>query len=99
MLQVDLKLKICRGSSIRKILVGEAKSCTAAKVIVGAARSQHTIWSSTSVAKYCAKKLSKECSVLAVHNGKVVFQRESSPVGNIGDLRDLSYYLNWSFSA
>ncbi|KAJ6681597.1 hypothetical protein OIU74_019972 [Salix koriyanagi] len=77
--QVDLKLKICRGSSIRKILVREAKSYTATKVIVGAARNHLSIWSSTSVAKYCAKKLPKDCSVLAVNNGKVVFQRERSP--------------------
>ncbi|KAJ6774170.1 hypothetical protein OIU79_017574 [Salix purpurea] len=77
--QVDLKLKICRGSSIRKILVREAKSYTATKVIVGAARNHLSIWSSTSVAKYCAKKLPKDCSVLAVNNGKVVFQRERTP--------------------
>ena len=78
-LQVDLKLKICRGSSIRKILVREAKCYTATKVIVGAARNHLSIWSSTSVAKYCAKKLPKDCSVLAVNNGKVVFQRERTP--------------------
>ncbi|KAL5843945.1 hypothetical protein ACOSQ4_009903 [Xanthoceras sorbifolium] len=77
--QVDLKLKICRGTSIRKILVREAKSYSASKVIVGTARSHHTIRSSTSVAKYCAKKLSKNCWVLAVNNGKVVYQREGSP--------------------
>ncbi|XP_021636603.2 protein kinase STUNTED isoform X2 [Hevea brasiliensis] len=76
--QVDLKLKICRGSSIRKILVGEAKSYSASKIIVGAAASRHTIRSPSSVAKYCAQKLPKDCSVLAVNNGKVVFQREGS---------------------
>uniref|UniRef100_A0A7C9ASV7 Receptor protein serine/threonine kinase n=2 Tax=Opuntia streptacantha TaxID=393608 RepID=A0A7C9ASV7_OPUST len=75
--QVDLKLKICRGSSIRKILVREANSYAASRLIVGAASKQHTIRSSTSVAKYCARKLPKDCSVLAVRNGKVVFQREA----------------------
>ncbi|KAH9691396.1 protein kinase domain-containing protein [Citrus sinensis] len=59
--QVDLKLKICRGTSIRKILVREAQSYSATKFI------------------YCAKKLSKDCSVLAVNNGKVVFQKEGCP--------------------
>lgn len=78
--QVDLKLKICRGTSIRKILVREAKSYSATKFIVGTARNHHTIRSTTSVAKYCAKKLSKDCSVLAVNNGKVVFQKEGSPL-------------------
>ncbi|KAJ6335735.1 hypothetical protein OIU78_012364 [Salix suchowensis] len=77
--QVDLKLKMCRGSSTRKIIVREVKSYAATKVIVGAAKNHPSIWSSTSVAKYCAKKLPKDCSVLAVNNGKIVFQRERSP--------------------
>lgn len=74
--QVDLKLKICRGTSIRKIIVREANSYLATDVIVGTGN--HTIRSSASVAKYCARKLPKDCSVLAVNNGKVVFQREAS---------------------
>ncbi|XP_022749060.1 probable receptor-like serine/threonine-protein kinase At5g57670 [Durio zibethinus] len=84
--QVDLKLKICRGSSIRKILVREAQSYSATKLIVGTAAKLHKIRSSTSVAKYCAKKLTKNCSVLAVNNGKVVFQREGSrsPASSFG---------------
>ncbi|XP_060198316.1 protein kinase STUNTED-like [Lycium barbarum] len=73
--QVDLKLKICRGTSVRKIIVREANSYLATDVIVGAAN--HTIRSSASVAKYCARKLPKDCSVLAVNNGKIVFQREA----------------------
>ncbi|XP_059631737.1 protein kinase STUNTED-like [Cornus florida] len=82
--QVDLKLKVCRGSPIRKILVREAKSYNADEVIVGTGRKHHTLWSSTSVAKYCARKLPKECSILAVNNGKVVFQREASRPTNRG---------------
>ncbi|KAL9265716.1 kinase STUNTED-like protein [Drosera capensis] len=76
--QVDLKLKICRGSSIWKILVREAKSYSATDLILGASSKHHTIRSSTSIAKYCAKKLSRDCSVIAVHNGKIVFHREVS---------------------
>ncbi|XP_050363713.1 LOW QUALITY PROTEIN: protein kinase STUNTED [Argentina anserina] len=76
--QVDLKLKICRGTSIKKILIREAQSYNACKFIVGTAQSHHTIRSSTSVAKYCAKKLPKDCGILAVNNGKVVFNREGS---------------------
>ena len=83
-LQVDLKLKICRGSSIRKMLVREAISYSATKLIVGTAAKLHKIRSSTSVAKYCAKKLTKNCSVLAVNNGKVVFQREGPPASTFG---------------
>ncbi|KAL9234223.1 hypothetical protein vseg_009118 [Gypsophila vaccaria] len=75
--QVNLKLKICRGSSIRKIIVREAMLYSSSKVIVGTTSKHHTIRSSTVVAKYCAKKLPKDCSVLAVRNGKVVFQREA----------------------
>nr|XP_043635582.1 spindle assembly checkpoint kinase-like [Erigeron canadensis] len=75
--QVDLKLKICRGESIRKILVREAKSYGANEVIVGTARTHHAMKSSSSVARYCAKKLSKSCSIVSVNNGKVVFHRDS----------------------
>lgn len=71
-------MKICRGSSVRKIIVREANSYAASKVIVGTTAKHHTIRSSTSVAKYCAKKLPMDCSVLAVRNGKVVFQREAT---------------------
>ncbi|PON60136.1 Serine/threonine protein kinase [Parasponia andersonii] len=83
--QVDLKLKICRGTPVKKILVREAESYSASRLIVGTARSHHTIRSSTSVAKYCAKKLAQGCcGVLAVNNGKIVFKREGSP-GKTGD--------------
>ncbi|KAK1407677.1 hypothetical protein QVD17_39299 [Tagetes erecta] len=81
--QVDLKLKICRGTSIRKILVREAKSYGANEIIVGTSRTNHSTRSSSSLAKYCAKKLSKSCSIIAVNNGKIVFHRQSlsSPSG------------------
>lgn len=35
--------------------------------------------SSKSVAKYCAKKLPRDCSVFAVRNGKALFKKEASP--------------------
>lgn len=79
--QVDLKLKICRGASVRQVLVREAKGYFASKLIVGTSKKHHGIGLlSTSVARYCSRKLSKECCVLAVNNGKVVFQREAHRV-------------------
>ncbi|KAE9595894.1 hypothetical protein Lal_00030666 [Lupinus albus] len=77
--QVELKMKICRGSSVRKILVREAFACSATHVIVGTPHGLHKIRPGTTVAKYCAKKLSNECCVLAINNGKVVFKRDGSP--------------------
>ncbi|MED6123480.1 hypothetical protein PIB30_049491 [Stylosanthes scabra] len=77
--QVDLKLKICRGSSVKKILVREAIAYSATHVVLGTCHGHHKIRSSTSVAKYCAKKLSKDCCVLAINNGKVVFKRDGLP--------------------
>ncbi|KAG9458941.1 hypothetical protein H6P81_003449 [Aristolochia fimbriata] len=76
--QVDLKLKICRGSSVRKVLVREAKSYGACKVILGVSKVHPPIGSWTSIAKYCGRKLPRDCWVLAVNNGKVVFQREAT---------------------
>ncbi|KAJ6800841.1 putative receptor-like protein kinase [Iris pallida] len=77
--QIDLKLKVCKGSSMRRILVREVTSFGATQLILGAAKTRSTIGpSSTSVAKYCAKKLPRNCSVVAVCNGKIVFQREAT---------------------
>lgn len=75
--QVDLKLKVCRGSSAKKILVREAKSFEAAKLVLGTSNARHPIQSSASVAKYCARKLPKCFWVYAVENGKIVFRREA----------------------
>ncbi|KAL5982740.1 hypothetical protein ACLOJK_016816 [Asimina triloba] len=82
--QIDLKLKICRGTSVRKVLVEEAKSFAASTVIVGP--TQRALGLCTLIAKYCAKKLPFDCSVLAVSNGKVVFQRKVAPVDVSRDL-------------
>ncbi|KAG5381167.1 hypothetical protein IGI04_029009 [Brassica rapa subsp. trilocularis] len=76
--QVDLKLKLCRGDSPRKMIARESKSFSASKVLVGISKTHHAIRSSASVAKYLAKKLPKDRWVLAVNNGKIVFQREGS---------------------
>lgn len=77
--QIDLKLKVCKSSSLRRVLVREANSFAASQLILGVAKSNHTIGPSPiSVAKYCAKKLPKTCSVLAVSNGKIVFEREAN---------------------
>ncbi|KAL0349389.1 UNVERIFIED_CONTAM: putative protein kinase [Sesamum angustifolium] len=74
--QVDLRLKVCRGSPVSKILSREAKSCGATSVIVGTSGVHRTIRSRISVAKYCAKNLPKNVSVICVDNGKILFQRK-----------------------
>ncbi|XP_027355790.1 probable serine/threonine-protein kinase PBL5 isoform X2 [Abrus precatorius] len=102
---VDLKLKICRGSSAKKILVREANGYSATHIVVGTAQALHKIRSSTFVAKYCAKKLSKDCCVLAVNNGKVVFKRDNSPP-NVADLQGIDHHhrngllasIHWTLS-
>lgn len=63
---------------MKKIIVKEAKSYGEAEVIVGISKTHRTIRSSVSVAKYCARKLSKNFGVFAVENGKIVFQREAT---------------------
>ncbi|MED6189162.1 hypothetical protein PIB30_093136 [Stylosanthes scabra] len=77
--QIDLKLKVCRGFSARKVLVQEATSFGVETVILGTTATHHTIRSSVSVAKYCAKKLPKCVSVFAIDNNcKIAFCREAS---------------------
>lgn len=74
---------MCRGDSVRKVLVQEAKTFGVSTVILGTSKSHHTIRSSAWVAKYCAKKLPKCISVFSVDNGKIAFRREAN--GNCGD--------------
>ncbi|WOK96407.1 putative receptor-like serine/threonine-protein kinase [Canna indica] len=77
--QIDLKLKICKGSSIRKVLVSEAKAFAASILILGVAKDSRAMGSSSiSVAKFCAKKLPSDCSVVALSEGKIFFQREAA---------------------
>lgn len=80
--QVDLKLKVCRGKSVRKILVREAKSYPSATLVVGVSKTNHRIRSSASVAKHCAAKLPRCFGVFAVDNSKVVFKRETKMDSN-----------------
>ncbi|CAD5174868.1 protein kinase STUNTED-like isoform X1 [Musa acuminata AAA Group] len=72
--QVALVGRVSRGNSIRKILVKEAKHRDAFKVVVGANK-YYSLGGSASLAKYCAKKLPPTTSVIAVQNGKVLFER------------------------
>ncbi|XP_018440154.1 protein kinase STUNTED isoform X2 [Raphanus sativus] len=85
--QVDLKLKFLRGKSARKVLVQEVKSCGATSLIVGSSKRHHTIRSSASLAKYCARNLTKDVSVFAVKSGKIMFRRV--PNNNDGNLPSL----------
>ena len=79
--QVYLKLKFLRGKSARKVLVQEVKSCGATSLIVGSSKRHHTIRSSASLAKYCARNLAKDVSVFAVKSGKIMFRRVLSSNG------------------
>lgn len=94
-IQVDLKFKICRGSSVTRILVREANAYSATHIIVGSSQGLHIIRPCISVARYCAKKLPKDCWVLAVDNGKIVFKREGSPATRAelkGFFKDFSFF-------
>ncbi|CAA0808936.1 Protein kinase protein with adenine nucleotide alpha hydrolases-like domain [Striga hermonthica] len=76
--QVDLELKVCKGTPARQILVREAKSCGAQSLILGTSNVHHKIRSRIAVAKYCASNLDNNISVLCVDNGKIVFRRETN---------------------
>lgn len=75
--QVNLTGEVVIGNSIKKVLVREAKKCSASTVIVGLIM-PNALGSWTSVAKYCARHLASTTQVMAIHNGKVVFHRNSS---------------------
>ncbi|MCD7458709.1 hypothetical protein HAX54_038925 [Datura stramonium] len=75
--QVDLISLVSKGSSIRRVLVREAKNHAAVAVVLGTSK-HSTLGSWTSIAKYCAKRLPTTTEVMAIDNGKVFFRRTST---------------------
>ncbi|KAL6969103.1 hypothetical protein U1Q18_042793 [Sarracenia purpurea var. burkii] len=103
-MKVDVTGQVLRGSSIRKVLVRQAKNRAAVAVIVGISR-ENPLGTWASVAKYCAKRLPPATDVLALHHGKVVFTRfsGSQQAGLEGDPRPSIFHIqnhattdNWS---
>ncbi|PUZ63172.1 hypothetical protein GQ55_3G046600 [Panicum hallii var. hallii] len=76
--QIDLELRVCEGPSIKRALVAEATSSSAAHLILGVTKSSRPSGSSaTAVARYCAKRVLPSCMVTAVSNGAVVYRRDA----------------------
>lgn len=85
--KINLTGLVLKGSSIRKVLVREAKNRGAMTLVVGISK-PHTMGCRTSLAKYCARKLPLITGVVAVHNGKVIFRRFSTTkIPSFGDPR------------
>ncbi|CAJ1933712.1 unnamed protein product [Sphenostylis stenocarpa] len=79
--KVDLTGQIFYGSSIRNILVREAKKHTALALVVGGR---------AGTAKYCAKRLPPTTNVLAIRDSRIVYRRctnKQLPGGLIMDPR------------
>lgn len=95
--QVGLAVEVVNGSSIRKLLVREAKNRAAVAVIVGINKNSLLGYRGrVSIAKHCAKRLPLRTEVMAIHNGKVVYRRCSNDQpqqpGSQGDPKP-SFYL------
>ncbi|XP_029123176.1 protein kinase STUNTED isoform X1 [Elaeis guineensis] len=75
--KVVLVGRISQGNSIPEVLVKEAKLYSAMTVVVGVNKNR-SFGSSASIAKYCAKKLPPSTTLVAVHDGKVTFEREAT---------------------
>lgn len=85
--KINLTGLVLKGSSVRKVLVREAKNRAAMTLIVGISK-PHTMGCRTSLAKYCARKLPPTTGVVAVHNGNVIFKRFSTTkIPSFGDPR------------
>ncbi|KAJ3682461.1 hypothetical protein LUZ60_015034 [Juncus effusus] len=68
--------RVITGKSIQKVLVNEAKLCAAMTMVVGVNKT-YSIGGSSSLAKYCAKKLPPTTTIIAVQKGNIIFQRVS----------------------
>ncbi|KAK8945973.1 Proline-rich receptor-like protein kinase PERK13 [Platanthera guangdongensis] len=62
------------GNSIKKVLVKEAENCAARTMVVGTNKN-YSFGGSTSLAKYCDKKLPATIDLIAVHKGQIIFKR------------------------
>ncbi|CAM0950202.1 unnamed protein product [Alopecurus aequalis] len=71
--QINLELRVCHGSSVKKALVNEAISYGAAQLILGVMKNSPLGLCATAVAKYCAKRVPGSCTVLAVSKGAIVY--------------------------
>ncbi|XP_002965549.2 U-box domain-containing protein 51 [Selaginella moellendorffii] len=72
--QIKLDIKVVVGASVKECLVDAAKLEDATKLILGTSRFVPT-GLSTSLAKYCLKRLPSSCSVTIIDRGKVIFER------------------------
>ncbi|VFQ67807.1 unnamed protein product [Cuscuta campestris] len=96
--QVHLKAQVLKGSSIRKVLVREAKKNGAVAVIVGTSMAV-ALGGRTSIAKYCARRLPTSVEVMAIDNGRIVFRRGPNSrqcTGAAGDPRPSIFYKEGS---
>ncbi|OMO74509.1 hypothetical protein CCACVL1_16656 [Corchorus capsularis] len=75
--QIDLKGKIFKGRSTRKVLIREAKNHAAVALVLGVGK-HSALGGWTSTARYCAKRLPTTTNVLAINNGKIVFRRPNN---------------------
>lgn len=82
--QVDLQVKVTNGSSLKKVLIEEAKKNNAVKVILGYNTSKPHLGSSFSLAKFCSKRLPLTCSVIVMQHGQVAFEKEGA-LKSLGD--------------
>lgn len=79
-------------TAIGKVLVREVSCFVTPTVVIGVTKNNCVIGllsTTNSIAKYCARKLPGNCRVVAVNNGKVVFQSRN-PVMNASSLTEPS---------
>ncbi|CAN1781133.1 Protein kinase STUNTED [Linum perenne] len=104
--QVDLKLKVCRGESVKRILVREAKANGASKIIVGTSKNGSILAKHSSSRKTVAvnsldrvlslslkdgKEPGKSCLAHKVHSSRALLTTSHSNVS--GELPD--HKLGW----
>ncbi|KAG0569265.1 hypothetical protein KC19_6G078400 [Ceratodon purpureus] len=81
--QIKLQLEIVNGTKARKTLVEEARNYEAYKLILGTTRQHASGWS-TSLGKYCVKRLPSTCSVVIVDQWKIMFDRKGTQLETPG---------------
>ncbi|CAK9872106.1 unnamed protein product [Sphagnum jensenii] len=85
---IKLQLEIVNGAKVKHVLVEVARSHQASKLILGTKR-HFPIGHTTSLGRYCLKRLPCTCMVVIVEHGKIILDRKGRLQAQVADRADM----------
>ncbi|CAM6008500.1 unnamed protein product [Sphagnum balticum] len=84
---IKLQLEIVNGAKVKHVLVEVARSHQASKLILGTKR-HFPIGHTTSLGRYCLKRLPCTCMVVIVEHGKIILDRKGRLQAQVAGFRN-----------